>query len=135
MAQFLESSWKKDPRTQVAQKKGIDTRGARDRERSKMGQGHDRTGLSRCEVSVGCGPAAGAQHLGEGGRVSDRVDPVLAVIDYIHRNPERRGLVECAIDWQWSSGHWFETDCPTNRTFDFPKLERLPAEFLAHETR
>lgn len=30
------------------------------------------------------------------------------MIDYIHLNPVRRGLVECAKDWKWSSAGWFE---------------------------
>ncbi|MGE4000551.1 MAG: transposase [Planctomycetaceae bacterium] len=25
------------------------------------------------------------------------------IVDYIHHNPERRGLVERAVDWEWSS--------------------------------
>ena len=31
-----------------------------------------------------------------------------AMIDYIHMNPVRRGLVECSTDWKWSSASWFE---------------------------
>jgi len=31
-----------------------------------------------------------------------------AMIDYIHLNPVRRGLVERARDWRWSSAAWFE---------------------------
>lgn len=31
-----------------------------------------------------------------------------AVIDYIHLNPVRRGMVEQARDWRWSSAAWFE---------------------------
>jgi putative transposase len=30
------------------------------------------------------------------------------MIDYIHLNPVRRGLVERASDWKWSSAAWFE---------------------------
>lgn len=29
------------------------------------------------------------------------------MIDYIHANPVRRGLVQRAIDWEWSSARWF----------------------------
>jgi putative transposase len=36
--------------------------------------------------------------------------PVFAVIDYIHGNPIRRGLVERAIDWRWSSAGFWEGD-------------------------
>ena len=28
-------------------------------------------------------------------------------IDYIHANPVRRGLVESAVDWPWSSARWY----------------------------
>ena len=31
-----------------------------------------------------------------------------AMIDYIHLNPVRRGLVTRARDWRWSSAAWFE---------------------------
>jgi putative transposase len=64
----------------------------------------------------------------------DRVDTVLAAIDYIHRNPERRGLVDRAIDWQWSSARWYE-GLPYDSNLQLPKLQRLPAEFLAQATR
>jgi putative transposase len=30
-----------------------------------------------------------------------------AMIDYIHANPVRRGLVSHAEDWEWSSARWF----------------------------
>ena len=30
------------------------------------------------------------------------------IIEYIHMNPVRRGLVERAKDWKWSSAAWFE---------------------------
>jgi putative transposase len=33
-----------------------------------------------------------------------------ASIDYIHANPVRKGLVERARDWRWSSAAWFEGD-------------------------
>ncbi len=31
-----------------------------------------------------------------------------AMIDYVHQNPARRGLVERAADWRWSSAGWYE---------------------------
>jgi putative transposase len=31
---------------------------------------------------------------------------LLKMIDYIHGNPVRRGLVERAADWRWSSAPW-----------------------------
>lgn len=30
-----------------------------------------------------------------------------AMIDYLHANPVRRGLVERPIDWKWSSARWY----------------------------
>jgi putative transposase len=30
-----------------------------------------------------------------------------AAIDYIHNNPVRRGLVDFATDWRWSSARWY----------------------------
>lgn len=36
--------------------------------------------------------------------------PVLEVIEYIHNNPVRRGLVERAIDWPWSSARFWAGD-------------------------
>lgn len=32
---------------------------------------------------------------------------LLKMIDYIHLNPCRRGLVERAVDWMWSSAAWY----------------------------
>lgn len=39
---------------------------------------------------------------------------VPAVIDYIHANPVRRGLVDRPTDWEWSSARFWEgrTDVP-----------------------
>ncbi len=31
-----------------------------------------------------------------------------SAIDYIHRNPVRRGLCERPTDWLWSSARWYE---------------------------
>ena len=33
---------------------------------------------------------------------------LLSMIEYLHLNPVRRGLVERAVDWKWSSALWFE---------------------------
>lgn len=57
------------------------------------------------------------------------VESVLAAVDYLHRNPVRRGLVERSVDWQWSSARWYE-GLPYDRGIAVPKLEKLPAEFL-----
>src|SRR5437870_813663 len=35
------------------------------------------------------------------------VEALRAVIDYIHANPVRRGLVSKPEDWQWSSARWY----------------------------
>jgi putative transposase len=46
-------------------------------------------------------------------------------IDYLHLNPVRRGLVEQAIQWKWSSAGWF------NCTGDPPlMLDSIPAEWI-----
>jgi putative transposase len=37
----------------------------------------------------------------------DKLKTLLKVIEYIHLNPVRCGLVEKAIDWEWSSAGWF----------------------------
>jgi putative transposase len=44
-----------------------------------------------------------------GGYDRNVVEPktLLAMIDYIHLNPVRRGLVEWAVDWKWSRAGWF----------------------------
>jgi putative transposase len=60
----------------------------------------------------------------------DRVDTVLAAIDYIHLNPVRRGVMPQATDWPWSSVRWYQgiEYVPKLRV---PRLTRLPAEFLS----
>jgi putative transposase len=60
----------------------------------------------------------------------EKPEAVLAAADYIHRNPERRGLVEKAVDWQWSSARWYQS-LPYDAEIRLPKLAKLPAEFLA----
>lgn len=50
-------------------------------------------------------------HIWQPGRGHDRkinqTTTLLAMLDYIHMNPVRRGLVERAVDWKWSSAGWF----------------------------
>jgi putative transposase len=44
-----------------------------------------------------------------GGFDRNIVEPrtLMAMIDYIHMNPVRRGLVERPTDWKWSSAGWY----------------------------
>lgn len=42
----------------------------------------------------------------------DQPQTLWKVIDYIHNNPVRKGLIERAIDWNWSSANWHETKVP-----------------------
>jgi len=51
------------------------------------------------------------RHFWQPGPGQDRnvCDPAIAhqIVEYIHNNPVRRGLVSCAEDWPWSSaGDW-----------------------------
>jgi putative transposase len=52
------------------------------------------------------------RHFWQPGGGFDRnlVEPgtLRAMIDYLHLNPVRKGLVERARDWRWSSAAWFE---------------------------
>jgi putative transposase len=50
---------------------------------------------------------------------------LLRMIDYLHFNPVRRGLVERACDWKWSSAAWFE-----GGSSPIP-LDPIPWEWLA----
>jgi len=59
----------------------------------------------------------------------DNADTALAAIDYIHLNPLRRGLVDRADDWQWSSLRWYQQQ-PYSLPTRIPKLTALPATFL-----
>ena len=51
---------------------------------------------------------------------------VVAAIDYLHANPVRRGLVEAALDWRWSSvRHYCQETLPADPLL--PKVHGLPA--------
>ena len=50
---------------------------------------------------------------------------LLQMIDYLHNNPVRRGLVQRARDWNWSSAAWFEGG------FSPIPLDPIPWEWLA----
>jgi putative transposase len=49
-----------------------------------------------------------------------------AAIDYIHRNPVRRGLARRAVDWKWSSASWYLLDPPRQQIVDLPFVHGLP---------
>jgi putative transposase len=53
----------------------------------------------------------------------------VAAIDYVHRNPVRRGLVERAVDWKWSSARYYVLD-PPQQYPSLPILHSLPIEWL-----
>jgi len=50
---------------------------------------------------------------------------LLRMIDYIHMNPVRRGLIETPSEWKWSSAAWYLNGTPT--PFE---IDRVPAEWL-----
>jgi putative transposase len=54
---------------------------------------------------------------------------VLAAIDYLHRNPVRRGLSARAVDWYWSSARWY-ADEGQRQNAEMPKITSLPASFF-----
>ncbi len=37
----------------------------------------------------------------------DDLRTLQSMIDYVHANPVRRGLVQRAVDWEWSSARWY----------------------------
>ncbi|MBX9680307.1 MAG: hypothetical protein K2X38_16220 [Gemmataceae bacterium] len=47
------------------------------------------------------------------------------MIEYIHANPFRRGLVEDVLKWQWSSAMWFAGMRPCKLEMDVSVLEVL----------
>ena len=55
-----------------------------------------------------------------------------AMMEYIHLNPVRRGLVERTRDWRWSSAAWFE-ECESANEHLIP--DRIPPEWLDDGTR
>jgi putative transposase len=48
-----------------------------------------------------------------------------AMIDYIHANPVRRGLVSRPEEWEWSSARWFAGKRPVQIEMDDSILEEL----------
>jgi putative transposase len=51
-----------------------------------------------------------------------------AMIDYIHANPVRRGLVARAEQWEWSSARWYAGIRPVPISMDMRVLEELAAD-------
>jgi putative transposase len=51
------------------------------------------------------------------------------MIDYIHLNPVRRGLVKKATEWKWSSAAWCELGQPAPIT-----LDPIPPAWLLDES-
>jgi len=49
-----------------------------------------------------------------------------AAIEYIHMNPVRRGLVNRAVDWKWSSASWYLLDPPRQQRLGLPMVHGLP---------
>src|SRR5262249_33847559 len=47
------------------------------------------------------------------------------MIEYLHNNPVRRGLVARAEDWEWSSARWFAGLRPVKIELDAMVLEEL----------
>ncbi|GAG16752.1 unnamed protein product, partial [marine sediment metagenome] len=55
----------------------------------------------------------------------DEPKTLMSMIEYIHLNPVRRGLVKRAVDWPWSSAAELE------ETGTSPvRLDRIPPEWL-----
>jgi putative transposase len=52
-------------------------------------------------------------------------ESLFAAVDYIHLNPVRRGLVERASAWRWSSAGWFES-----KTASPVEMDLIPPEWL-----
>ena len=53
------------------------------------------------------------------------MEALRAMIDYIHANPVRRGLVARAEDWEWSSARWYEGLRPVKLEMDASVLTEL----------
>jgi len=48
-----------------------------------------------------------------------------AMIDYIHANPVRRGLVSKPEEWEWSSARWYSGQRPVPIEMDSAVLDQL----------
>lgn len=55
-------------------------------------------------------------------------EAIEGAIDYIHRNPVRRGLCARAEDWYWSSARHYLGD-GSQQAPDVPKVTKLPSDW------
>src|SRR5258708_32528450 len=53
------------------------------------------------------------------------IEALRAMIDYIHANPVRRGLVARVEDWEWSSARWYAGLRPAKLQIDEGVLKEL----------
>jgi putative transposase len=51
-------------------------------------------------------------------RSVEKIETLQTMIDYLHLNPVRRGLVERATDWEWSSARWYAEVSPVQIEMD-----------------
>jgi putative transposase len=58
-----------------------------------------------------------------------------AIIDYIHANPVRRGLVAKAEDWEWSSARWYAGLRPAKIEMDALVMTELARDGLLDVVR
>ena len=56
-------------------------------------------------------------------------ESVQSAIEYIHRNPVRRGFCQRTVEWPWSSARYYELG-ERSEPSTFPKIEPIPAEWL-----
>ena len=54
-----------------------------------------------------------------------RPEAILAVIDYIHNNPVRRGLCQRVVEWRWSSARYYHTE-GEEQDSALPRIHGLP---------
>jgi putative transposase len=48
----------------------------------------------------------------------EKLETLQSMIDYLHLNPVRRGLVTRAVEWQWSSARWYAGMTPVHLEID-----------------
>jgi putative transposase len=53
------------------------------------------------------------------------IEALRSMVDYIHANPVRRGLVARAEDWEWSSARWYAGPGPVKLEVDESVLTEL----------